>query len=196
MNSQLEIRKISSNLTFDEESRTVKGKVICFNDDSKFMGYVERIKPEAATREFLANQDLFLYFDHDETKVLGRCNKGIGNLKYDVRDDGVYYECNILPNTLGDDTLTYIRSGIMEGASFGFIVDPDKEEWYRDENGIVRRDISGFKMIAEFSVVFNPAYASTSVSCRSLDKFLQNEKRNAEIQAELHEYRKKILKLN
>lgn len=180
---KMEIRNYNSNVGFNEESGKIEGKAIAFNSDSKDMGFIERIDPAACTREFLDSQDFYLYFNHEPDKVLGRCNRGVGNLNYEIKPDGVYFTCDLLDNSVANDARSYIKGGLMEGCSFGFVVDPDKEEWVRDSDGIVRRTIRGFRRIAEFSVVYTPAYAETSCTCRSYDKFLEEEeKRNAEYQ--------------
>lgn len=167
----LEKRKVDSKVSLEE--RTIEGKAISFNTDSCNMGFIETIKPESATEDFLDTQEIYMLFNHDENDVLGRSKRGVGNLSYEVRDDGVYFKCKLFNNTVADKALSYIEGGLADGCSFGFVVDPEKEDW-QWENGIARRTIRGFKKICEFSVVFDPAYADTTVTCRSYDNFLKD----------------------
>lgn len=191
MKSNLEKRKIDTSVSFKE--RTIEGKAICFNTDSRNLGFIEQIKPEAATAEFLDTQEIYMLFNHDGNDVLGRSKKGVGNLSYDVRDDGVYFKCKLFDNTVANDALSYIEAGLADGCSFGFIVDPEKEEW-EWENGVARRTIRGFKQICEFSVVFDPAYVETSVSCRSYNDFLKEsyDELRKKVNCNYDELRKKI----
>lgn len=191
---ELEIRNNLTNFTYNQETRKIEGKAICFNSDSVDMGFIEQIMPEACNRDFMNTQDIFVYFNHEDDKVLGRNNRGVGNMQYEIREDGVYFTCDLLDNTATHDALTYLNAGLIEGCSFGFLVDPDKDEWYRDLDGTIRRNIRGFKRIAEFSIVFSPAYSQTTCACRSLDDFLtKEEEENKKIQEELEEYKNKIL---
>ena len=189
-----EIRMLQSQP--NANGRRVEGCAIKFNSRSQYLGFYETILPEACTQEFINSQDVLALFDHDDSRgILARWNKGIGNLKLEVRGDGLYYAFDALPTQLGDEVLEYIKSGIIEGSSFAFCVDSNDEsaqEWERKSDGEVYRTIKKFKMITDVSAVVHPAYLQTSCSCRSYDKFLEEEKRNAELQAEYSDWRKKI----
>lgn len=160
--------------------RRVEGCAIKFNSRSQYLGFYETILPEACTQEFINSQDVLALFDHDDSRgILARWNKGVGNLKLEVRSDGLYYSFDALPTQLGDEVLEYIKSGIIEGSSFAFCVDSNDEsaqEWKRLPDGNVYRTIKKFKMITDVSAVVHPAYLQTSCSCRSYDKFLEEEK--------------------
>lgn len=173
-----EIRMLQSQPKAD--GRRVEGCAIKFNSRSQYLGFYEEILPEACTQEFIDTQDVLALFDHDDSRgILARWNKGVGNLKLEVRSDGLYYSFDALPTQLGDEVLEYIKSGIIEGSSFAFCVDSNDEsaqEWERKSDGNVYRTIKKFKMITDVSAVVHPAYLQTSCSCRSYDKFLEEEK--------------------
>lgn len=193
MNAEIRMLQAKPNA----DGRRVEGCAIKFNSRSKYLGFYETILPEACTQEFINSQDVLALFDHDDSRgILARWNKGVGNLKLEVRNDGLYYAFDALPTQLGDEVLEYIKSGIIEGSSFAFCVDSNDEsaqEWERKSDGNVYRTIKKFKIITDVSAVVHPAYLQTSCSCRAFDEFKANEeKHNAELQAEYSEWRKKI----
>lgn len=198
----IELRMIQSQPTL-LEGRRIEGCAIKFNSRSVDLGFYEEIKPEACTQEFIDTQDVLALFDHNQERgILARSNKGVGNLKLDVRADGLYYSFDALDTPLGNEVLEYIRSGIIEGSSFAFAVDPNDENaetWTRSADGSLHRTIRKFAMIADVSCVVHPAYPATTCACRSLEKFLNEEKRNKEeedkLQAEYQEFLDKIEKL-
>lgn len=183
-----EVRNYQSEVRNDDNSRRIEGKAISFNQPSQYIGFTEYIHPEAVSEEFLRNQDVFALLNHDQSKVLARCRNGIGNLKLEIRDDGVYYSFDALKTPLGDEVLAYIRSGIIFGSSFAFTVADDGEKWTRDLNGEVRRDIYAFDGIYDVSCVYEPCYLSTSCSCRAYDEFKEKEqKTEAELKSLMEE---------
>lgn len=189
-NNDLELRFDSSFAIKEEKAPDgdyIYGRAITFNSESKDLGFVEVIKPEACTRQFIDSQDVFLLFNHEDDKVLGRRSKGVGNLEIEVKTDGVYYRCKVLNNTTARDAMSYISSGLMRGSSFGFKVDPEKDNWYRSADGKIHREIGGFKNIFEFSTVYNPAYEASNCQCRAYDEFLKNEAK-----AEIEQYRQRL----
>jgi len=183
------------------EGRRIEGCAIKFNSRSVDLGFYEIVKPEACTQEFIDRQDVLALFDHNsERGILARSNKGIGNLKLEVRDDGLYYSFDALNTPLGNEVLEYIKNGIIEGSSFAFVVDSENggETWERNADGTILRTIRKFSMIADVSCVVHPAYPATTCSCRSLDNFIEKEKREKEqeeLEKEYQEWTEKIEKL-
>lgn len=183
MNTEIRMMESQPNI----EGRRIEGCAIKFNSRSQYLGFYETILPEACTQEFIDKQDVLALFDHSaERGILARSNHGTGNLNLEVRDDGLYYSFDALPTPLGDEVLEYIRSGIIGGSSFAFAVDNSDENaqtFERRSDGNVYRTIKRFSKITDVSCVVHPAYAETSCTCRSYDKFLEEEeKRNAEYQ--------------
>lgn len=177
-----EIRMLQSSPTVN--GRHVEGCAIKFNSRSQYMGFYEEILPGAVTQDFINTQDVLALFDHkSERGILARSNKGIGNLKLEVRDDGLYYAFDALPTQLGDEVVEYIRSGIIGGSSFAFAIDPnddDAQTFERRADGNIYRTIKKIALIADVSCVVHPAYEATSCTCRSYEEFLESEKRNEE----------------
>lgn len=170
-------------LRFNSNSRKIEGKAICFNSLSVDLGgFYEIISPYAISQDLLDNSDIFCYFNHDDSQVIGRDNKGIGNLQLELREDGLYFSLDVLENPLGDTVLSYIRSGILNQCSFAFTCGDETVEC---RNGIYYRTINNIDRLFEISVVWQPAYQDTSVACRSLDKFKETNKSDVDEMLEL-----------
>ena len=166
-----ELRFIRSDINIELSERIVSGYAIRFMEESVDLGgFIERIHPEAISIDQIRNSDIFALFNHEDDMVLGRT--GAGTLKLDLREDGLYYEINV-PNTVaGNELLEHITRGEMYGTSFAFSLPSDGsgEVWSKGEDGNIYRDITNIEFIWEISPVFTPAYPTTTVSARSLEK--------------------------
>lgn len=187
-----EYRNISGIKT-DENSRRIEGYAIRFNEQSADLGFFETIEPSAISEEFLRQQDVIALFDHNrERGILARYNKGVGNLNLELRKDGLFYSFDALPTALGDEVLAYIRSGIIGGSSFAFAVDDDGDRWERRNDGKLYRTITKIAWLGDVSCVINPAYPTSTCSCRSLDKFLEEEQKSKELKEKYNKLRDEI----
>ena len=181
-----ELRFVRSDITIEFSERIVSGYAIRFMEESVDLGgFIERIHPEAISIDQIRNSDIFAFFNHDNEKVLGRT--GAGTLKLDLRDDGLYYEIDVPDTVAGNELLEHIKRGEMYGTSFAFSLPSDDsgDIWSRDEDGNIYRDITNIEILYEISPVFSPAYPTTTISARSLDKL--NELKNMEENIELRE---------
>ena len=154
------------------ESRRVVGCAVKFDSDSQDIGFTERILKGAITQELIDNSDVYARMDHRDDVVLARSNHGVGSLKLDLRDDGLYYEFDA-PNTAhGDELLEHLKRGEITTSSFAFSLPDDDgcEEWY-DDNGVLRRDIKKIGELYDVSPVYNPAYLATSAELRKMTAF-------------------------
>lgn len=168
-----EIRNISNQIKRSaEDSRLVEGVAIVFNSDSQDMGYIERISQNAITQETIDNSDIFAYLNHDSSRgVLARSRYGLGSLTLSLGEDGLHYSFEAPKTQLGDELLSYLSRGEINTSSFAFTLPKDGgDRWYRDENGVLRRDIMKIEKLYDISPVFEPAYLATSVSKRKLDE--------------------------
>ena len=179
-----ELRFIRSDINIELSERIVSGYAIRFMEESVDLGgFIERIHPDAISIDQIRNSDIFALFNHEDDMVLGRT--GAGTLKLDLRDDGLYYEIYV-PNTVaGNELLEHITRGEMYGTSFAFSLPSDGsgEVWSKGEDGNIYRDITNIEILYEISPVFSPAYPTTTISARSLDKLneLKNMKENIEL---------------
>ena len=170
---QLEIRNLGHlEVRADENSRKIEGCAIVFDTPSVDMGFTEVIERSAITQELIDNSDIYLNFNHDDNKILGRWNKGHGSLNIELREDGVWFSIDAPKTDLGDEVLEYLRRGDVEKCSFCFWIDFDDEDaetWTYNE-GVALRTIHKIAGLHDLSIVWEPAYDATQVSARSLEK--------------------------
>ena len=170
---QLEIRSLGNlELRQEGDSRLIEGCAIVFNSVSEDLGFREIIESTAISQDLIDNSDIYLNFNHDDDKILGRSNCGKGSLNVELRKDGVYFSIEAPKNDLGDTVLEYLKRGDVDKCSFCFWVDPDDEEaeTWTYEDGIAIRTIHKIAGLHDLSIVWNPAYSETTVSARSLEK--------------------------
>lgn len=170
--AEKEIRKLSE-LRSIGEGRHIEGYALVFNSQSEDLGFYETISQDAIDDDTIKRSDVFALLDHETDKVLARCKHGIGNLKLEIDSHGLKYSFDALENDLGNTVLTYIRSGIIDSSSFAFTVADDKWE---TKDGQDYRTILKIDRLFDVSCVYQPAYAATSVGCRSYDKYKANKK--------------------
>ena len=183
-----ELRFVRSDITIEFSERIVSGYAIRFMEESVDLGgFIERIHPEAISIDQIRNSDIFALFNHDDGMVLGRT--GAGTLKLDLREDGLYYEINVPDTVAGNELLEHIKRGEMYGTSFAFSLPSDGsgEVWSKGEDENIYRDITNIEFLFEISPVFTPAYPTTTVSARSLEKIQElndMKKENIELRKE------------
>ena len=173
--NNIEARAIRSTPVVNPDSRTVEGYAVVFNSQSEDLGFYETINPSAITEEVLKGSDVFCLFNHDQDKVLARSKYGTGSLQLQLDERGLKYTFQA-PNTdLGNELLEYLKRGDIESSSFAFVVSTDEgsEVWETRADGRQYRTILKIDELFDVSPVFNPAYSSTSVSQRALDKLNQ-----------------------
>ena len=161
--------------TVNVEKRTISGYAIRFNEDSVDLGgFVESVNPSAISEDYVRTKDIFAFFNHDDSKILGRSTAN--TLRLELRSDGLYYEIDVPDTQYGHDALEHISRNEMLGTSFAFSLplDGSGEVWTRNGDK-VHREIIKFADIYEVSPVFSPAYPTTSVSARSLDMLKEFE---------------------
>ena len=174
-----EIRSIEGCLCVREQeegqagqSRTITGRAIVFNSESELLDedgvrFKEVVLPGALSEEFLSTQDIKLNMLHDRCQTVARCNKGKGNLRLELREDGLWFEFDAPRCDIGDRCLELVRAGVFSGCSFEFYPgDYDIEETV---GGVMVRHKS-FSRLAALTIGMDPAYQATSVSVRELVK--------------------------
>nr|DAN51789.1 MAG TPA: prohead serine protease [Caudoviricetes sp.] len=187
--NNIEVRAIRSTPVVNPDSRTVEGYAVVFNSQSEDLGFYETINPAAITEEVLKRSDVFCLFNHDQDKVLARSKYGTGSLQLQLDEQGLKYTFTA-PNTdLGDELLEYLRRGDIDSSSFAFTVSTDEgsEVWTTGTDGRQYREILKIDELHDVSPVWNPAYTSTSVSQRALDKLNQLREMQDEKEKEVQE---------
>lgn len=184
MNKDLEIR--IGSLQPAPEGRTIEGVAITANSPSQLLygEFREVISPDALTQEFINSQDIRVLYDHiPERGSLARSKHGNGTLALTVADNKLNFKFEA-PNTpFGNEILDGVRRGDIDKLSFAFRCGDDM--WEEQEDGTYLRTVLRFDSITEISLLdVAPAYESTSVATRSLEKFKEehmkdNEQREA-----------------
>lgn len=187
--NNIEVRATYSTPVVSQDSRTVEGYAVVFNSQSEDLGFYETINPAAITEDVLMRSDVFCLFNHDQDKVLARSKYGTGSLQLQLDEQGLKYTFTA-PNTdLGDELLEYLRRGDIDSSSFAFTVSTDEgsEVWTTGTDGRQYREILKIDSLHDVSPVWNPAYSSTSVSQRTLDKLNQLREMQDEKEKEVQE---------
>jgi len=194
MKNNLEIRSIQSEIrSLEDGSRKITGLAIpsgtrselLYNNIKNYRFY-ETIEPEALN-DVIDRFDIKLYLNHDSSQgTYARSKFGKGSLRLFITERGLEFETE-LPNTVyGDALLEGIRRGDFDAMSFAFL--PDDDVLDKNEDGTYSRTIKHIGMLDECSILSClPAYSATDVTCRSLENFIETEKREEE------EKQKKIL---
>lgn len=168
-----EIRNISNQIQrSNPESRLVEGLAVVFDSESRDMGFIETIDKNAITEETIRNSDIFATLDHDKSRgILARSRYGEGTLKLELKDDGLHYSFEAPDTPLGDELLSYLTRGEITTSSFAFVVDQNGgDEWYRGDDGHLRRNIKKIYRLYDVSPVFEPAYEATDCAKRKFDE--------------------------
>lgn len=187
--NNIEVRAIRSTPVVSPDSRTVEGYAVVFNSQSEDLGFYETINPTAITEEVLKRSDVFCLFNHDQDKVLARSKYGTGSLQLQLDERGLKYTFQAPSTDLGDELLEYLRRGDIDSSSFAFTVSTDEgsEVWTTGTDGKQYREILKIDELHDVSPVWNPAYTSTSVSQRTLDKLNQLREMQDEKEKEVQE---------
>lgn len=178
-----EIRNIGE-IRANVESRNVDGYAMVFNTLSENLGgFREQILPEAVDG-VIESSDVMAVLNHDASRgILARSRYGNGSLTLQADEKGLRYTFDAPHTALGDECLEYLRRGDITQSSFAFVVAEDS--WEKQSDGTYIRTIRRFDKLYDVSPVFTPAYAETSVSCRSFDEFkAEEERKEAEARAE------------
>ncbi|MFZ0979441.1 MAG: HK97 family phage prohead protease, partial [Candidatus Acidiferrales bacterium] len=137
-------------------------------------GWKERIAPSAFDRCLRDGCDCVATINHDNNKILGRTR----NRKLELSSDshGLKFRCE-LPNTsYSRDLAALIDRGDLSQCSFGFLLDPDGEDWSEETDSDDRsrkvrvRWVRSAKLF-DVSVVTRPSYEDTSVSKSASPQF-------------------------
>lgn len=179
MEKKTEIRNLKGVVKRAEgDSRRVEGLAVVFNSWSEDLGgFREKIAP-GALDGVIERSDIFALLDHDRRRgILGRSKRGDQkSLTLDVREDGLHYSFEAPETALGDEVLSCLERGEIDGSSFAFTVLED--QWERNGNEY-QRIITKIDELYDVSPVYSPAYSQTTCDLRGLEN-LKAEERAAE----------------
>lgn len=157
------------------EDRTIQGTAIVFDSESRDMGFIETINPNAISQDLIDSQDIvFLYNHNEDAGILARRNKGKGTLNVSVNERGVDFQFKARQGSpLAEEVLSAVNTGDLNACSFSFRIAEGGDKW-ENRNGVYYRTINKIDVLRDLSVVSNPAYQETS--CRSFEKFKEEER--------------------
>lgn len=172
---KLQVREKRREDGTEEDSRTITGTAIVFNEPFDVEGwdgdtYREIVAPSAATMEFLKTQDIKMNLLHKRDTTLARWNMGEGNMRLSVDEKGVNFEFEAPRCDLGDRALELVKAGVYSGCSFEFYP-KDYEVTVEDKPGggdLVTVKHTVFESIDALTIAMDPAYEQTSVSAGEL----------------------------
>lgn len=163
------------------ETRTIRGTAIVFNTlsqliNAKGITFYETIKPEAVTPELIATSDIVMLYNHKtDSGVLARSKNGNGTLQIFITETGVDFQFDAPNSPNGDNILESVKRGDLDSCSFAFKAKQGGEVWQR-LNDVYHRTITSIEILADFSIVVNPAYTSANCNTRGLDELIEAEK--------------------
>jgi HK97 family phage prohead protease len=180
----MERRKIEApvEIRVNGENRTVAGYGAVFNSETIIGGaFREKILPGAFGRAI--SGDVFSFFNHDESKVLGRTKSGTLRLIED--DSGLRYEVDLPDTSAARDLRVSMDRGDVDGSSFMFNVPEGGDVW--DFSGdMPLRTVSQVNLF-EVGPVTMPAYPDATAALRSMEESrskaadeIERAKRNAD----------------
>jgi HK97 family phage prohead protease len=106
--------------TSESEGKRIVEACIPFNSKSCDLGgFREIITNTAFKRSLETGQNIYAYYNHDNSKILG-CTKN-GSLELRNENDGLYCKLNLGNTSFANDTWDIIDSKICQNLSFGFI---------------------------------------------------------------------------
>lgn len=183
--SEKEIR--NGNISSLEESRKVEGYALVFNSESEDLGFFETISPEAINEETIRKSDVMCLLDHSKERgILARSRYGKGSLKLSIDNVGLKYEFDAPRTSLGDELLEMLRRGDINQSSFAFTVASGGDKWEK-KDGKYYRAITKIERLYDVSPVYQPAYFSTTVGCRSYEEYKQKIEYIEKLEKELEE---------
>ena len=160
----------------NEESRSVEGYALLFNESADNLDF-EEVIVDNALDGVIAKSDVFALLNHSKSRgILARSFNGEGSLTLEVDKKGLKYQFEAPKTALGDELLENLRRGEINQSSFAFTVEKDK--WEKKGDGTWRRTILQFEKLYDVSPVYNAAYSKTSVYMRG--KELEEERLAAE----------------
>ena len=165
MAEKRETRGYNGGLVLEERESAgpvITGYAAVYDSDSVDLGYfTEVIRPGAFKRAITEQQDVRALLDHDSGKIIARTKAG--NLTLAEDKTGLRVELAPIDTPDGKTALEWVRSGVVDGFSFGFETIADR---WSLRDGLNYRELLDLNLF-EVSLVAFPAYPGTSVGIRS-----------------------------
>lgn len=179
-NKNLEIRAMnfdSSNLNFDDNNMHVSGLVNKAGSKSQVISedgieFYETINPQAfidAVNQ--TDHPIDFYEEHDPSLLLATTDNG--SLVLNADPTGLSMEATMVDTQVARDAYQWIKTGIIKGMSFGFIVLDDSWDYSGE---IPFRTVNAIELY-EVSAVRFPAYLASDIEARGIKNLKEFKKR-------------------
>jgi HK97 family phage prohead protease len=140
--------------TSENEGKRIIEAVIPYNSKSVDMGGFKEIITETAFRKTLNdNQNVYAYYNHDDSKVLGSTQSGTLELRSEK--DGLYCKILLGSTSFANDLWDVILRGDCKTLSFGFVP-------FDVENRGNLRYLKSVQLVEISLCVSRPAYEETT----------------------------------
>ena len=163
----------------DDTGTGIRGYAAVFDKLSVNLGgFREKIAPGAFRYSLEHKKRILALWNHDSNMPIGATDGGQLKLEEDSR--GLFFDLEPIDTTTGRDVKEMIRSGVVKGVSFGFIV--KKDHWDQTDPRNIVRTLVDVDLL-EISPTAFPAYPQTSAAVRSEEdvyrSFLATQERSA-----------------
>jgi len=145
----------------DDEKMHIEGKAVAFNSPETYYGETEVINEHALDEADMS--DVVLRYNHNDSQyTLARTRNK--SLRLDLREDGLYFEADLIPTTTNKDAYLMVKEGLLDKCSFAFTI--DQEEYDKKQH---LTTITKIGRLFDLALVDFPYYNDTTVEARSLD---------------------------
>jgi len=187
---KIEKRSIVSEMTVEDEKRTIVGYAVKWNELSEQLGFFREKFSKGAFKDSLLDKQQMALWNHNTDVVLGSTRNQTLRLSED--EVGLRFEIDLANTTQANDIYELVKRGDINGVSFGFYA--ELEDW-EDRSDTAVRTINRADLI-EISPTPFPAYSQSEVNVRSLEERYQEFKKKSEEDDKNNEwitnFRKKI----
>lgn len=151
----------------DGDDYELRGYAAVFDTWSDIGGkFYERFMPGAFTKTINESDQVALW-NHNDQYPLGR--KSEGSLELSEDKHGLAFRVKLNPEIPSHkEVYLQTKNRLIKGASFGFSVVNNKEDWERDDEERLRRTIREVRLY-EVSPVTFPAYEATELQARAAE---------------------------
>jgi len=152
--------------TEDDGSMKISGYAAMFNRKSEDLGgFIEILRPGCFRKALEKQPDIKALFNHDPSSIFARSKND--TLKVEENQTGLKFEAIINPEDEdGKRIYNKVNSGLIDQCSFAFGVSENGQRW--SEGSPMTREILEVDLLADVSVVTNPAYPQTTVQARAI----------------------------
>ena len=175
---QVVTEKIEVRAVGESQNKTIGGYAVKYNSPTLMRDrygdeFVEEVSSGAFDKS-LQNRNQKALWNHDTSKPLGSVSAN--TLRFNSDMSGLNYDIDLPNNSYGNDAYESVQRGDVDGSSFGFTCTSDV--WSKiqfEDREIYKRSIVEAQLF-EVSPCTFPAYASSEMSCRSLETFKDDVK--------------------